>query len=197
MSFSARGGKAKISFGKLSLPSKPVEPVVDEEKKAEETHVSTSGFGVFGKIDKPSASSSSFKEDDSFAKMMGFTEFGSSKKTAVKKAAKAFDVKDMVDAIKESRKKAEAEKRLARIREGLGGGDDDDDDEEDDEEKDTTIKAEEEEAKEDKNEENEEEVIGPVPATDPNQRKEKEEKKKLKKKDDDDESDDSDDDSLR
>ncbi|CAG7722181.1 unnamed protein product [Allacma fusca] len=94
----------KISFGKLSLPTAESK---SEENEAAEGTLEEQSFGTFGRLSKPDKS-----EENSVAQIMGFTDFGSSKKQVVK-TAKSFDVKDMVDAIKKARQKVELEKRIA------------------------------------------------------------------------------------
>lgn len=148
------GGFKKITFGKISLasssssgePSVPVEPTkpseVEEKQSAAES--GGGGFGSFswdkaqrdGDQSKGEGATQVSEEEEKMKNMMGFSDFGTSKKPDQQKSAKKFSVKELMEQIKSSKKSdSSTDTKIEVDMEGVNLSEKDKDSEEEDDEK--------------------------------------------------------------
>lgn len=120
---SSSASSKKITFGKISLASssatssdpQPVSSRTTDVSKASVGEADSSvgeGFGSFSwsqsqaadKADKETADSKSQdEEEERMKRMMGFSDFGTSKKPEQQKSARKFSVKELMEQIKSSK----------------------------------------------------------------------------------------------
>ncbi len=144
------GGFKKITFGKISLassssgsagePSGTKEPPKPSEVVEEKPSAADSGGGGFGSFSWDKAqrdgegATQVNEEEEKMKNMMGFSDFGTSKKPDQQKSAKKFSVKELMEQIKSSKKSdSNTDTKIEVDMEGVNLSGEDKDSEEDEE----------------------------------------------------------------